>query len=343
MNKIGEHIRQRAAELLESREIDAFIGFRQGSLPMTTQHYVARSAAEAQNLVWNSFCVLNPTNILPSLLKSFEPPRRPGDPLPDDLPKVGIAVTGCWSRNLAIQFQENQASRKRVIAIGLPCTGMSDRRQILAQTGEMVTEVSETAEDLYFTGGTVASLKRTEILRPNCASCVHPQPVARIMTEVIEGDCINNDAAGRFAEVEEIEAKDSDGRWDWFSSEFSACIRCYSCRNACPLCYCPTCFVDDAKPQWVGKGLNSSDTSIFHILRAYHCAGRCTDCGSCEAACPMGLRLRLLTKKLDKDVVDMFDSEAGVEPFKPLPLSTYSQADPQPFIVQPSHSKGEDS
>lgn len=343
MNNIGEYIRQRASALLAAGEIAAFIGFRQGTLPMTTQHYVARTADEAKNLIWNSFCVLNPTNLLPALLRSFEPRRRPGEPLPKDLPKVGIAVTGCWSRNLAIQFQENQASRKRVHAIGLPCNGMVDRRQILALAGEMITDATETTEDIYLTGGTITDLKRAEVLRPNCAACVHPQPVARIMTETMDGPCIHNDPAGRFAEVEAIEAQDSQARWDWFSNEFSTCIRCYSCRNACPLCYCPTCFVDDAKPQWVGKGLNSADTSIFHILRAYHCAGRCTDCGSCEAACPMGLRMRLLTKKLDKDVVAMFGSDAGVEPFKPLPLATYSQEDPQPFIVQPGQKTGEDA
>ena len=341
MNKIGEYIRKRAAELLESGEIAAFIGFKAGSLPMTTQHFVARTPQEAGELIWNSFCVLNPTNILPALLKSFEPPRRPGESLPDDLPRVGIALTGCWSRNLAIQFQENQASRKRVFALGVPCTGMSDRRQILARTGEQVTEVSEMPDELHFTGGNVDSLKRAEVLRPNCAACVHPQPVGKIMTEVMEGECINNNGEYRYAEVEAIEAKTEDERWAWFSEEFSSCIRCYSCRNACPLCYCPTCFVDDSKPQWLGKGLNAADTSIFHILRAYHCAGRCTDCGSCEAACPMGLRMRLLTKKLDKDVVDLFGSEAGVEPFAPLPLATYSQEDPQPFILQPG--QGEES
>ena len=341
MNQIVEQLRKRAAELLESGEIAAFIGFRQGSLPMTTHHYVARTPAEAQNLVWNSFCVLNPTNVLPQLLRSFEPRRRPGEPLPDDLPKVGIAVTGCWSRNLAIQFQENQASRKRVVAIGLPCTGMVDRRQVVAKAGESLTEVNDNGAELSLTGGSLDSLNKSEVLRPNCASCVYPEPVAQIMSEIIEGDSIQNDAAGRFSEVEAIEGKASDERWDWFSSEFASCLRCYACRNACPLCYCPTCFVDDAKPQWLGKGLNHTDTSIFHILRAYHCAGRCTDCGSCEAACPMGLRMRLLTKKLDKDVIEMFGSEAGVEPFKPLPLSTYTQADPQPFIVEPGH--GEDS
>jgi formate dehydrogenase subunit beta len=39
----------------------------------------------------------------------------------------------------------------------------------------------------------------------------------------------------------------------------------------------------------------------FHFLRAYHCAGRCTDCGACERACPVGINMRQFTKKLEKD------------------------------------------
>ena len=87
-----------------------------------------------------------------------------------------------------------------------------------------------------------------------------------------------------------------------FEELIAPCIRCYACRNACPLCYCPTCFVDESRPQWVGKSHDRTDTRTFHFLRAYHCAGRCTDCGACERACPVGIKVRQFTKKLEKDV-----------------------------------------
>jgi len=75
------------------------------------------------------------------------------------------------------------------------------------------------------------------------------------------------------------------------------------------------------------------DTGLFHILRAYHCAGRCTDCGACESVCPMGINMRMLTKKLNKDVLDLYGVEAGLQPDAPLPLTTYTIDDPQKFIV----------
>ena len=65
----------------------------------------------------------------------------------------------------------------------------------------------------------------------------------------------------------------AEERWEYFEKLISTCIRCYACRNACPLCFCPTCFVDESRPQWVGKTIDPTDTRTFHFLRAYHVAG----------------------------------------------------------------------
>ena len=55
-----------------------------------------------------------------------------------------------------------------------------------------------------------------------------------------------------YKDVEKIEEMTRE-KWGFFSRMIEGCIRCYACRNACPLCYCPTCFVDESRPQWVGK------------------------------------------------------------------------------------------
>jgi ferredoxin len=90
--------------------------------------------------------------------------------------------------------------------------------------------------------------------------------------------------------------------------------------------------VDEARPQWVGKSQDANDVRTFHFLRAYHCAGRCTDCGACERACPVGINMRTFTKKLEKDCLDLFGWEAGLDPDVRPPLDVYRPQDPNDFI-----------
>jgi formate dehydrogenase subunit beta len=132
--------------------------------------------------------------------------------------------------------------------------------------------------------------------------------------------------------VKAVEAMTAEEKWNFFEELLSPCIRCYACRNACPLCYCPTCFVDEAKPQWVGKSQDMTDIRTFHFLRAYHCAGRCTDCGACERVCPMGINIRTLTKKLNKDCLELFGWEAGLAVDSRPALDVYNTNDPEEFI-----------
>jgi ferredoxin len=136
----------------------------------------------------------------------------------------------------------------------------------------------------------------------------------------------------RYTDVRKIEAMATEEKWQYFEDMLTPCIRCYACRNACPLCYCPTCFVDEHRPQWVGKSQDPTDTRTFHFLRAYHCAGRCTDCGACERACPVDIPVRQFTKKLEKDCLELFEWEAGMSLDIRPPLDTYRPDDPDDFI-----------
>ncbi|MCK7507395.1 MAG: 4Fe-4S binding protein [Desulfobacterales bacterium] len=63
---------------------------------------------------------------------------------------------------------------------------------------------------------------------------------------------MNPDA--EYNDVKEFEAKPIEERWAYFTKEMEKCMRCNACRQACPSCYCPTCFVEQSQPQWVGIG-----------------------------------------------------------------------------------------
>lgn len=309
-----DKIKEISRRLLKEAKVDMVIGFRKGTMPMMNEPCFVKTVEDVDYLVWDSNCGINLANYLTNRKE-----------------KIGIVAKGCDSRNIVTHIIENKIKRDQVVIIGVPCKGMIDRHNIEAMAEAEIKEVIETEDTIRIKGdGFEKTLDKKEVLQQNCAICVHRNPV--IYDELAADEVKEQTDVDRYEDVRHIEALSPDEKWDFFEDLLSTCIRCYACRNACPLCYCPTCFVDESRPQWVGKSQDPTDIRTFHFLRAYHCAGRCTDCGACERACPMGIKVRLLTKKLEKDCLELFDWEAGMTLEKRPPLDTYRPNDPDGFI-----------
>ncbi len=314
MDTCIKKIRALAADLLDKGEVERVIGFAKGTIPMATSPIAIGSKQEIEKLVFNSTCGLNLANFAT---------RQKG--------RIAIIAKGCDSRNIVTHIVENQIKRDQIYIIGVPCNGMVDKFKIAALFKDEITQFEEAGDTLTVSSvSQTQTLSKQDVLRENCRLCTHRNPVLYdvLAAELVEEQVLENP----FPDVDRIEALDSDAKWEHFENLTKNCIRCYACKNACPLCYCPTCFVDEAGPQWVGKGQNKTDVDTFHFLRAFHCAGRCTDCGACVEACPMGINVRDFTRKLNKDALEMFGWEAGLDLTKRPPLDAYSPQDPNDFI-----------
>jgi ferredoxin len=112
-------------------------------------------------------------------------------------------------------------------------------------------------------------------------------------------------------EIEKIKALPLNERWSYWKKLLEPCIRCYACRAACPMCYCTKCTVECNQPQWIPAEANMQGVVEWHIMRAMHMAGRCSDCNACFEACPLGLPINLLTKNIMLDVRQNFSSADG--------------------------------
>lgn len=315
MNTTIDTIRQTATRLLEEGTVDMVVGYKEGSVPMMTVPWVINNSADVEQLTWNSHCCINLANYLT-----------------DRKEKIGIIAKGCDCRSVVNHIGEGKVKRENVVIIGVPCEGMIDNRSLSTQFGSHIEEAVENDDgSITLRGdGCEERYDRQESLRQNCKVCVHKNPV---LYDEIVGDLVEEPGEiDRYEEVEKIEALEVDDRWTHFEELISTCIRCYACRDACPTCYCPTCFVDEAQPQWVGKTDDDSDIMTFHILRAFHTAGRCTDCGACASACPMGIDMRAFTKKLEKDCLDLWGWEAGLEADERPALETFKPSDPEENI-----------
>lgn len=309
-------IRASARRVLEDGRVDAVIGFRRGTIPMISQPALVTAGQDIDNLHWDSFCGINLANYLPK--------RRE---------RIAIVAKGCDSRNIVVHLLENQVKRDQLYIMGIPCSGMVDRRKVSAAlNGRQIDEVIEDEDSIVARGeGIEESLKKAGLLQDNCRICIHRNPV--VYDELIGRPVHEQQGIDRYAGVRKIEALEPGERWKYFQDLVAPCIRCYACRDVCPLCYCPTCFVDESRPQWLGKGPDPTDTLTFHLLRAFHCTGRCTDCGACEMVCPVAIRVRQFTLKLEKDVLELYGHEIGLTIEQRPPLDLYRPDDPGDFVV----------
>ena len=314
MSEYNDKIKEISARLLNECQVDMVIGFRKGSMPMMNEPCFINNADDTAQLVWDSNCGINLANYLTNRTE-----------------KIGIIAKGCDTRNIVTHIIENKISREQLYIIGVPCQGMIDKHKINAKFDGEIQDVTESGQTITVTvDGKANELDKADVLQKNCAVCIHRNPV--IFDEMVADPVEEQKGVDRYEDVREIEAMDPEEKWNFFEELLSPCIRCYACKNACPLCYCPTCFVDESKPQWVGKGQDPTDVRTFHFLRAFHCAGRCTDCGACERACPVGINMRVFTKKLEKDSFEQFGWEAGLTLDVRPPLDTYRPEDPDEFI-----------
>ena len=118
-------------------------------------------------------------------------------------------------------------------------------------------------------------------------------------------------------------------RLDRFMKEIDKCILCFACRQACQGCYCVTCFIDRKATPWEQVDADTATKMAFHLTRAMHLAGRCTDCGACEKVCPSGVNLKYLFKGLSEFVEETYDFKAGMDPEATPVLDRYSSDDKQ--------------
>lgn len=206
--------------------------------------------------------------------------------------RVGIVAKPCDVRAIIQYINEGQLNREDVYIIGVDCLGIVDA------LGNH---------------------------RPGCGECTVRIPP--IFDEHVEDTRVKDlKLNGKNLSGEDLEIN-----LDRFKKEIDKCILCYSCRQACYGCYCKTCFIEKDVPDWQpranGESPDTGTKMTFHLGRAMHLAGRCIDCGSCEAACASGVDIRYLIKEVTNFVKDIYDYETGMEIGEKPAMLTYTFED----------------
>jgi formate dehydrogenase subunit beta len=154
----------------------------------------------------------------------------------------------------------------------------------------------------------------------------------KVMQGFIEKSDLSNPAKDKEL-IAELNKLSPEERFEYWKKELSKCIKCYACRQSCPMCYCIRCTVEVNQPQWIPVQANTHGNMEWHILRAMHLAGRCISCGECGRACPVGIPCHLLTMQLADQVHNYFKVYAGTSDSMSSVLSTYEPNDKESFII----------
>jgi len=285
--KIEEQMKLRATKLLADGVVDRVLAWKKGDHETMPEPAFFDHPGQIEDLVYNKYCA-------PNLSKYLMNAPWLGGKLFDGSTLVFLKPCDSYSFNQLIK--ENLVNTDKVHIIGIGCGG---------------TVQVEELED-------AGMWEKCQV----CTKVSHP-----VGDEIIDlsDDSPRLEKDARFELVEAIEALEAPDRFAYWQSQLSKCIRCNACRNTCPVCNCKRCVFSSDKMDMASKvNANEFEEQLFHIVRAYHVAGRCSDCGECSRVCPQDIPVHLLNRKFIKDINEFYgEYQAGENIEAPEPLTSY--------------------
>ncbi|MDO4632892.1 MAG: 4Fe-4S dicluster domain-containing protein [Eubacteriales bacterium] len=316
-----QELRDRVKELLADGTVDRVLGWKAGDLPYNPEAAYFETVESLDEFVYNGFCGANLSKMM------IEASKLEG--------KTLVCLKPCDTYSFNQLITEHRVDREKAYILGVGCKGKLDMEKVRALGIKGVEQVQGAEADgdaEHLTFQTIYGEKNcsySAAMLERCHVCKGKEH--RIYDELI-GESKETKDAERFTEVEKIEAMSPEEKFAYFQKELSKCIRCNACRNACPACSCRKCVFDSTKFDSAQKAnVDSFEERMFHIIRAFHVAGRCTDCGECSRVCPQGIPLHLFNRKFIKDIDTFYgEYQAGSEADMRGPLVSYTFDDIEP-------------
>jgi len=310
---------EKATKLLTDGTVSRVLGWKKGDLSYDITPAVFTSPEQLQKeFIFNDFCGANFSKYL------LKETRK-------DEGKILVFLKPCDTYSFNQLLTEHRFDREKVYAVGIGCDGMIDISKIKLALGDGIVSINTDSDTIVvetlYDGQ--KQIDKKDVLLERCLNCKSKKHVAYDELIGEEGEVLDSN---RFDQVAQLEAMSADERFAFWQNELSRCIRCNACRDACPACTCEKCVFDNPNSGVENKSpANSFEEQMFHIIRAFHVAGRCTDCGECSRVCPQNIPLHLLNRKFIKDINEFYgDYQAGEVVGSRAPLVNYTKEDIEP-------------
>ncbi len=334
MGKYSELIQNIVAALLRERLVDEVLAFTQGS---DASDIVPSFITEEEDVSKITIASYQPCSLVKLAVKYCLPKGK----------RLAIIVRPCDARAAVELAKRKQLDLENLYLIGIECYGVVKEPQ-----GEIYVFPEE-----MVVAGEVKPLNE-EVLSPNCLRCEYPIPTMADISCGIEKEgnsfAVANTEKGRriltaagiasqersktditpvkeralkqqekeFGELKGMHPRD---RLNYWLRQFDKCIKCYGCRNSCPVCYCEDCYLEPQR--FLIEKEEYPPEKLFHITRLIHIADSCVNCGQCEAACPMEIPVSKLYHMMTKELSLIFNYEPGMDVSSLPPVSTITEED----------------
>ncbi|PKN64485.1 MAG: formate dehydrogenase [Deltaproteobacteria bacterium HGW-Deltaproteobacteria-15] len=282
--------------------------------------------------------------------------------------KVGAVLRPCEIRAFLELVKLHQGDRERIFLIGMDCMGTFEPPQYRTWAKDNPGSSGKFLESVLGSG---TPPQGAPSLRRACQACEFPTgegaDVQLLFVGTDRGPCLfAGTEAGETAlkglslKTMEEQAKRPKAVETWIKGriasrdqlfkevesellpmdrllgELSSCIRCYNCREVCPVCYCKSCVFESntfehASSQYLkmakkrGVIRMPTDSLFFHLTRMVHMSTSCVGCGQCSSACPMGIRVSDIFRTVGRRTQSVFEYVPGRSLEEPLPITTFRE------------------
>jgi len=306
-----ERLREKVSDLID--DLKMVIGYTNSNIPMRVNPLFIEKKEEIDNLIFNNLCINNLATYSYFLSQEIEG-------------KIGIILKPCDVRAIVQLLAEGLIDRDKIKIISVECNGVIDSKKVQKKINGLKIASVEVSDNIIKIGTSEKDFEFNieEVYAEKCYDCsIYDKPP--IFDEFIENDKKFNIKQKKeyedLLEFEKLSLEEINSFWE---EEFSRCIRCYACRNICPLEICrDRCITQLEQPHWQSQKISSSEGKFFQLIRVMHLAGRCVECGECERACPSNIPILKLMKKMNKEIKRIFGYVPGLSIESKPPLLTF--------------------